>query len=160
MNKLIITLILIICGISISFAQTPTTTPTNSPSPKVGCDICEFAVSFGEFLVKNDNLTKAQLETDLKNICTLVPSNITMECKFFMIIAAPVIAGAISNGENPQTLCSDYKLCTTSQNTPTINSVNPTPNMNIMKNKIKDIFVESTNNDIKPKEKVTIRRNF
>ncbi|KAM9953541.1 hypothetical protein ACTFIW_006930 [Dictyostelium discoideum] len=160
MNKLIIALILIICSISISFAQTPTTTPTNSPSPKVGCDLCEFAVSFGEFLVKNDNLTKAQLETDLKNICTLVPSNITMECKFFMILAAPIIAGAISNGENPQTLCSDYKLCTTTQQTPTTNNYINQPNINIMKNKIKDIFVESTNNIIEPKEKVTMRRNF
>ncbi|KAM9990032.1 hypothetical protein ACTFIY_006092 [Dictyostelium cf. discoideum] len=158
MNKLIIALILIICSISISFAQTPTTSP--APSPKVGCDLCEFAVSFGEFLVKNDNLTKAQLETDLKNICTLVPSNITMECKFFMILAAPIIAGAISNGENPQTLCSDYKLCTTTQQTPTTNNYINQPNINIMKNKIKDNFVESTNNIIEPKEKVTMRRNF
>ncbi|KAN0050260.1 hypothetical protein ACTA71_003372 [Dictyostelium dimigraforme] len=155
MNKLIITLILIICSISISLAQTPTPTPTNSPSPNVGCDICKTAVTFGELFVKYDNLTKAQLETDLKGICNIVPSNITMECKFFMIIAAPVIAGAITNGENPETLCSDYKLC---PSTPSINFINQ-PNMDIMKNKIKDIF-EPTNNIIIPKEKVIIKRNF
>ncbi|KAK5582329.1 hypothetical protein RB653_003912 [Dictyostelium firmibasis] len=159
MNKLIIALILIICSISISFAQTAT--PTNSPTPKVGCDLCEFVVSFGEYLVKNGNLTKAQLETDLKQVCTIVPSNITEECKFFMLIAAPVIAGAISNGENPVTICSDYKLCptTSSQQTPTIKYMTH-PNMDIMRNKNKDISNHINNIIIEPKQKVTIKRNF
>ncbi|EGG16291.1 saposin B domain-containing protein [Cavenderia fasciculata] len=77
----------------------------------VECDLCQLTVNVTEHLIKTQNYTKEQVETELKKICNIVPANMTKECNLFMLLTAPLITDALFNGESSTELCTKYKLC-------------------------------------------------
>ncbi|KYQ92527.1 hypothetical protein DLAC_06518 [Tieghemostelium lacteum] len=124
MNKLLICIVLALVTLSLANAAQISVVVDGKLNPQVvksniklnngtvQCDICEVVVEAAEFLIKNGNYTQQQVEAELKKICTILPSNFTKECDFFMFFSAPVITAALFNGENADQLCTKYKICT------------------------------------------------
>ncbi|EGC29744.1 hypothetical protein DICPUDRAFT_51110 [Dictyostelium purpureum] len=104
----------------------------------VSCDLCEFTVGGAEYLIKNLSLSQQEVDAELQKICTIVPANMTKECKFFMLFTGPLITSALIKGENPETLCTTYKFC--APETPS-----PTPTKAALQS-----LIGNDNHDLKP----------
>eukprot|EP01132_Coremiostelium_polycephalum_P005660 gene5660-7046_t len=86
-----------------------------SASPVKGsgieCELCQFVAKTAEDYLSN-NSTVAEVETELQLACKILPSEFSTACDSFVNTYAPLIINLLVNKENPDTLCTQIKLCT------------------------------------------------
>eukprot|EP01127_Copromyxa_protea_P020179 TRINITY_DN66_c0_g1_i10.p1 TRINITY_DN66_c0_g1~~TRINITY_DN66_c0_g1_i10.p1 ORF type:complete len:203 (+),score=48.54 TRINITY_DN66_c0_g1_i10:615-1223(+) len=90
---------------SASAAQAPTDTT---------CTFCEFVVQTVEGFVLN-NKTETEILTWLNNVCPLLPSPYSLLCSQELSQYGPEIIQWIADKENPEVVCTQLHLCTTSK---------------------------------------------
>lgn len=80
------------------------------------CDICTMAVTYAESYLRGSNMTASQIESELVHVCSELPNKIAVaECTGIVQKYLSVIIEQLTNGTDPNAVCSMVDLCNTTQ---------------------------------------------